>query len=115
VDDQQLDAGGRPSVTYFQPKASPSTVPGPDLINLDENKTSRHQDKEIDLPDPAFVVDEFEVRPRPPRFVVRKVGAQARRNSSASCSHSNDDRLMATRFGGFIEMRASRLPVYRMH
>jgi hypothetical protein len=45
-------------------------------LRLDQDQAGRCEDKGIDFVDPSLVVDELEVRPGAPRFVVRQIVAQ---------------------------------------
>jgi hypothetical protein len=42
-------------------------------LDLDQDESSRRQDKQIDLINPALVIHELKVRPCPPRFVIGQV------------------------------------------
>ena len=65
----------RPSVVQTQLWASPSIVPGRLLIST-SRRPAGVKDEQIDLVDPPLVIHELEVRPCPPRLVVRQMLAE---------------------------------------
>ena len=85
-------------------------VPGPAVgvalnrtgtaLDLDEDEALGREDEDVDLVDPALVVDELEVRPRAPGLVVRQMLAQELERLALPLERRLRDRRPSRRFHG---------------
>jgi hypothetical protein len=83
-------------------------------LDFDQDKPARRQHQQVDLVHTALVVDELEIRARPPRVAVAQVLAP--RNSSASRFQGNEDSVTdVQRSDRMYFRRAARLADHTQH